>query len=129
MFDQLKKVSKLYKNYIHLFNVILWYSYIRIRDKMQIWQNVKTDKMQKIPNIGNPKQPYSRPPPLTHCFSIGTPSILYFGLFILGIFVFCPICILSFFCILSVCILSNLHFVWIPSRIYWGGPNLPQFGT
>ena len=31
-------------------------------------------------------------------------------------FAFCQICILSFFCILSVCILSNLHFVWIPNQ-------------
>ena len=82
-------------------------------DKMQIRQNAK------IPNINNPKPPYSRPPPLTHWFSIGTPSILfllYFGLFIYVIFAFCHICILlhlhyvSFaFCL--ICILSGLHFV------------------
>ena len=122
---------------------------------MQIRQNAK------IPNINNPKPPYSRLPPLTHRFSIGTPSILFlldFGFFIYGIFAFCLICILSHFhfvtfalclicilsylyfvrfafcficillylqyvgfafchiCILSFfCILSNLHFVWIPS--------------
>ena len=40
-------------------------------DKMQRRQNTK------IPNINNPKPPYSRPPPLMHWFSIGTPSILF----------------------------------------------------
>ena len=38
----------------------------------------------KIPNINNVKPPYSRRLPLTHWFSIGTPSIVflfYFGLF------------------------------------------------
>ena len=80
---------------------------------MQIRQNAK------IPNINNPKPPYSRPPPLTHWFSIGTPSILfllYFGLFIYGIFAFCLICILSHlyfvtFALCLICILSYLHLV------------------
>ena len=78
-----------------------------------MWQNAK------IPNINNPKPPYSRPPPLTHWFSIGTPSILfllYFGLFIYGIFAFCLICILSHlyfvtFALCLICILSYLHLV------------------
>ena len=82
-------------------------------DKMQIRQNAK------IPNINNPKPPYSRPPPLMHWFSIGTPSILfllYFGLFIYGIFAFCLICILSHlyfvtFALCLICILSYLHLV------------------
>ena len=80
---------------------------------MQIRQNAK------IPNINNPKPPYSRPPPLTHWFSIGTPSILfllYFGLFIYGIFAFCLIYILLYlyfatFALCLICILSYLYLV------------------
>ena len=103
---------------------------------MQIWQNAK------ILNINNPKPPYSRPPPLAHWFSIGTPSILfllYFGLFIFGIFAFCYICILShlrfvtialcLICILLhlqfvtfafcyICIMSRLHFVWFAFYLF-----------
>ena len=73
----------------------------------------------KIPNINNVKPPYSRRLPLTHWFSIGTPSILfllYFGLFIYRIFAFCLICILSHlhfvtfvFCL--ICVLLQLHYV------------------
>ena len=69
-----------------------------------------------------------------HSFSIGTPSILfllYFGLFIFGIFAFCFICILSHlhfvtfvflshlyfvtFVFCHICILSHLYFFLLPS--------------
>ena len=64
-------------------------------NKIQMEQNTnRTEcKNTKI------QPPYSRPPPLTHWFSIGTPSIcilscLYFGILYFVLFVFCPICIL-----------------------------------
>ena len=71
--------------------------------------------------------PYSRPPPLTHWFSIGTPSICILEFLYLGIFAFFSICILfhlyfvafvfCYICILPICIfifciLLCLYFVF-----------------
>ena len=90
-------------------------------DKMQTDKMQKNDKMQigqnaKVLNISNPKYSILGVPIENQCVKGG--GLLYggFGLLIFRTFAFCPICILSFFCILSVCILSNLHFVWIPTR-------------
>ena len=69
----------------------------------------------KIPNT-KIHPPYSRPPPLTHWFSIGTPSICILEFLYFCFFAFCSICILfhlyfvaivfCYVCILAICILS-----------------------
>ena len=95
---------------------------------------IQTRPNAKIPNINNPKPPYSRPSPLTHSFSFGTLSILfllYFGLFIYGTFAFCHFFLshLYFvtFALCLICILSYLHlvrfafcFIYILSYLHFG---------
>ena len=75
-------------------------------DKMQQWQNAK------IPYVNNPKYKKNSilgVPIENKCVKGGV--LLYggFGLLIFGIFAFC---LFLTFC--HICILSNLHFVWIP---------------
>ena len=87
-------------------------------DKIQIRQNAK------VPNINNPKPPYSRPPPFKHWFSIEHQVYcfscilvcLYMGFLHFVLFAFCHNCILLhlhyvLFAFCLICILSGLHFV------------------
>ena len=88
-------------------------------DKMQNGQNANGQNAKKIPYINDPKNKRNSilgVPIENQCVKGG--GLLYggFGLFIFRTFAFCQICILLFFCILSVCILSNLHFVCIPHK-------------